>query len=212
MGSRTLDLIMEENITETTTESVMVTDTTVTISVPAHGACIKFNQSDPFKIGDKYGGIPLNLLTNTIGWSVLIIMFIFIRKNIVKKMGLSLAENLMTKHWCSVFFGRDNDPSEEIEESETSENSFNDEDENEEEVNIREDLPDTVAENRAISIREEDLEASAPLESAVSSRRSSIKSKRILTFHNCLFRSHPSSQLSGDTIRKCYRLWSHYPG
>ena len=29
------------------------------------GKCIKFNQSDPFHIGDKYGGIPLNLLTNS---------------------------------------------------------------------------------------------------------------------------------------------------
>ena len=37
------------------------------------GKCIKFNQSDPFHIGDKYGGIPLNLLTNTIGWTTLMV-------------------------------------------------------------------------------------------------------------------------------------------
>ena len=37
------------------------------------GTCIKFNQSDPFHIGDKYGGIPLNLLTNTIGWATLLV-------------------------------------------------------------------------------------------------------------------------------------------
>ena len=45
---------------------------------PSHGSCIKFNQSDPFQIGDKYGGIPLNLLTNLIGWIVLLVLFIFI--------------------------------------------------------------------------------------------------------------------------------------
>ena len=38
------------------------------------GKCIKFNQSDPFHIGDKYGGIPLNLLTNTIGWTTLMVI------------------------------------------------------------------------------------------------------------------------------------------
>ena len=37
------------------------------------GKCIKFNHSDPFHIGDKYGGIPLNLLTNTIGWTTLMV-------------------------------------------------------------------------------------------------------------------------------------------
>lgn len=38
------------------------------------GTCIKFNQSDPFHIGDRYGGIPLNLLTNTIGWAILLVI------------------------------------------------------------------------------------------------------------------------------------------
>ena len=41
--------------------------------VQGPGKCIKFNQSDPFHIGDKYGGIPLNLLTNTIGWTTLMV-------------------------------------------------------------------------------------------------------------------------------------------
>ena len=40
------------------------------------GTCLKFNQSDPFHIGDKYGGIPLNLLTNTIGWAILLVILL----------------------------------------------------------------------------------------------------------------------------------------
>jgi len=68
--------------------------------------CIKFNQSDPFHIGDRYGGIPLNLLTNFIGWSILIILFIFIRKNAVRAMGFRLASH--TLQWTQVFFGGDN--------------------------------------------------------------------------------------------------------
>ena len=68
--------------------------------------CIKFNPSDPFNIGDRYGGIPLNLLTNFIGWSILIILFIFIRKNAVRAMGFRLASN--TVQWTQVFFGGEN--------------------------------------------------------------------------------------------------------
>ena len=36
-------------------------------------SCIKSNQSDPFRIGNKYGGIPRNLLTNVIGWATLLV-------------------------------------------------------------------------------------------------------------------------------------------
>jgi hypothetical protein len=75
-----------------------------------NNTCIKYNQSDPFKIGDKYGGIPVNLVTNVIGWVVLIVLFVFIRKNAVKRMGIRFAtttvDSLMTAHWHSVFFGR----------------------------------------------------------------------------------------------------------
>jgi len=84
---------------------------------------IKFNQSDPFHIGDKYGGIPLNLLTNTIGWSVLIVLFVFIRKNSVQKVGRRLATSTvdtLTGQWQHVFFGRDNEPA-----VQPSDNDFN---------------------------------------------------------------------------------------
>merc|ERR1719318_2065769 len=71
----------------------------------SHGTCIKFNQSDPFHIGDKYGGIPLNLLTNCIGWTILMILFIMIRKNVVRTMGFRLATT--TIQWTQLFFGGD---------------------------------------------------------------------------------------------------------
>ena len=71
----------------------------------SHGTCIKFNQSDPFHIGDKYGGIPLNLLTNCIGWTILMILFIMIRKNVVRTMGFRLATT--TIQWTQIFFGGD---------------------------------------------------------------------------------------------------------
>jgi len=77
--------------------------------------CIKFNQSDPFHIGDRYGGIPLNLLTNFIGWSILIILFIIIRKNAVRAMGVRLASN--TLQWTQVFFGGDSQHEDDSEES-----------------------------------------------------------------------------------------------
>ena len=77
---------------------------------PSHGSCIKFNQSDPFQIGDKYGGIPLNLLTNLIGWIVLLVLFIFIRRNAVKRLVIRQAsttiDSLVATKWHSHFFGR----------------------------------------------------------------------------------------------------------
>lgn len=77
---------------------------------PSHGSCIKFNQSDPFQIGDKYGGIPLNLLTNLIGWVVLLLLFIFIRRKAVKKLVIRQAsttiDSLVATKWHSHFFGR----------------------------------------------------------------------------------------------------------
>ena len=77
---------------------------------PSHGSCIKFNQSDPFQIGDKYGGIPLNLLTNLIGWVVLLVLFVFIRRNAVKRLVIRQAsttiDSLVATKWHSHFFGR----------------------------------------------------------------------------------------------------------
>ena len=52
----------------------------------------RFNQSDPiFHIGDRYGGIPLNLCTNLLGSLVLMLLFLIIRKNAVKSVKASLA-------------------------------------------------------------------------------------------------------------------------
>ena len=70
-----------------------------------HGTCIKFNLSDPFHIGDKYGGIPLNLLTNFISWIILMILFIMIRKNVVRAMGFRIATTTIQRN--QVFFGGD---------------------------------------------------------------------------------------------------------
>ena len=35
--------------------------------------CLKYEASDPFKIGNKYGSIPANLLTNVAVWFVLMV-------------------------------------------------------------------------------------------------------------------------------------------
>ena len=63
-------------------------DEDLTLKVQHHfqgpGKCIKFNQSDPFHIGDKYGGIPLNLLTNTIGWTTLMVSRVYRKKYKIK--------------------------------------------------------------------------------------------------------------------------------
>ena len=59
--------------TTTTTTTTSDGDFSHRIQIQGPGKCIKFNQSDPFHIGDKYGGIPLNLLTNTIGWTTLMV-------------------------------------------------------------------------------------------------------------------------------------------
>ena len=99
---------MEENMLSTSESPAVVT------VAPSHGTCIKFNQSDPFQIGDKYGGIPLNLLTNLIGWIVLLVLFIFIRRNAVKRLVIRQAsiattatiDSLVATKWHNHFFGR----------------------------------------------------------------------------------------------------------
>ena len=101
----------EEIVTENLLSSVLSTSEAPVVTVaPQHGSCIKFNQSDPFQIGDKYGGIPLNLLTNLIGWIVLLVLFVFIRRNAVKRLVIRQAsttiDSLVATKWHSHFFGR----------------------------------------------------------------------------------------------------------
>ena len=96
---------IKENMLSTSESPAVVT------VAPSHGTCIKFNQSDPFQIGDKYGGIPLNLLTNLIGWIVLLVLFIFIRRNeamkrLVIRQASTTIDSLVATKWTSLFFGR----------------------------------------------------------------------------------------------------------
>ena len=70
----------------------------------------KQNQSDPFHIGDKYGGIPLNLFTNMLGSAAIIILFLVIRKNAVKKVGRRIANDTLdnVENVTMILFGRRN--------------------------------------------------------------------------------------------------------
>jgi len=54
------------------------------------------NQSDPFHIGNVYGGIPTNLITNAIGWLLLMILFIMIRKSAFKYMKVENIGHLLS--------------------------------------------------------------------------------------------------------------------
>ena len=113
-------MIEKEKMVENMLSSVESTSEApgvVTTVAPSHGSCIKFNQSDPFQIGDKYGGIPLNLLTNLIGWIVLLVLFVFIRRNSMKRAVIRQAsminrqasttiDSLVATKWHSHFFGR----------------------------------------------------------------------------------------------------------
>ncbi|XP_023327129.1 CSC1-like protein 2 [Eurytemora carolleeae] len=74
--------------------------------------CIVFNQSDPFKIGNRYGGIPVNLVTNLIGWTILILLFLLIRKSALRKVGKKVAKSTkdgvdVATRWTHIFFERD---------------------------------------------------------------------------------------------------------
>jgi len=72
-----------------------------------------FNQTDLFKIGSQYGGIPVNLLTNLVGWIILILMFLIIRKSTIRKVGKRVAKttidgvDAVTTKWTHIFFGRE---------------------------------------------------------------------------------------------------------
>ena len=54
------------------------------------------NKSDPYHLGNVYGGIPTNLITNYLGWMVLKIMFILIRKSAFKYLKLESIGDLFT--------------------------------------------------------------------------------------------------------------------
>jgi len=131
--------------------------------------CIRqANRTDPFQIGvDRYGGIPLNLLTNLIGWVILLVLFVFIRKNALKTMKLaaSTTGTAITTHWHSHFFARDNQPSVEVGEAveETSEEA------NEDEELVTNEVEDNVVVDKA--------------EPGSSRRSSQSKKPKILTFH-----------------------------
>ena len=81
--------------------------------IKTHVGCIKFNQSDPFHIGDRYAGIPLNLFTNLIGCIILLLMFLLIRKKVVRKISLELTSDTIdsmddvSTQWLHIFFGQD---------------------------------------------------------------------------------------------------------
>jgi hypothetical protein len=80
------------------------------------GSCIRFNQSDPFKIGNNYGGIPVNLVTNLIGWAILLILFFLIRKSTIRNVGRRVAKTTLdgvdsaVTTWTHIFFGGENTP------------------------------------------------------------------------------------------------------
>ena len=78
-------------------------------------SCIRFNQSDPFKIGNNYGGIPVNLVTNLIGWAILLILFFLIRKSTIRNVGKKVAKSTIdgvdaVTTWTHIFFGGENTP------------------------------------------------------------------------------------------------------
>ena len=57
---------------------------------------IRYSQSaDPFHIGDRYGGIPLNLFTNLIGSFVIVILFFIIRRSAAKRVGKRIANDTL---------------------------------------------------------------------------------------------------------------------
>ena len=67
----------------------------------------RLNQSDPFHIGDRYGGIPLNLCTNLLGSCVLLILFLVIRKNAVRSVRAKLSlESLDNVNITMLLFGK----------------------------------------------------------------------------------------------------------
>ena len=66
--------------------------------------CIANNRSDPFNIGVNYGGLPVNLLTNVIGWAVLMLLFILLhKKSAIRAVGRKVVGH---SFWLEAFFVR----------------------------------------------------------------------------------------------------------
>lgn len=85
------------------------------MAVEEQGSCIRLNQSDPFKIGNNYGGIPVNLVTNLICWAILIILFFIIRKSTIRNVGRKVAKTTIdgvdaVNTWTHIFFAGENTP------------------------------------------------------------------------------------------------------
>ena len=75
--------------------------------------CLKYYASDPFSVGHKYGSIPANLLTNTVVWLLLIVLFFIVHKNV---MGKLFSSSKKSTHWTEVLFRRQTSSSPEVEE------------------------------------------------------------------------------------------------
>ncbi len=78
-------------------------------------SCIRLNQSDPFKIGNNYGGIPVNLVTNLICWTILILLFFIVRKSTIRNVGRKVAKSTIdgvdaVTTWTHIFFAGENTP------------------------------------------------------------------------------------------------------
>ena len=70
-----------------------------------------YNQSDPFHVGDTWGGVPLNLLTNVLGSVIIILLFVVVRRNTVKKVGRKIATDTRenVENITMILFGRRRD-------------------------------------------------------------------------------------------------------
>ncbi|XP_023342328.1 CSC1-like protein 2 [Eurytemora carolleeae] len=56
-----------------------------------------FNSTDPFHIGNTYGGLPTNLVTNLIGWTFLMLLFVMVRKSAYKYIKLKRLERMSSE-------------------------------------------------------------------------------------------------------------------
>ena len=81
-----------------------------------------YNQSDPFHVGDTWGGVPLNLLTNVLGSTIIILLFVVVRRNTVRKVGRKIATDTKenVENITMILFGRrrDSDKINNVEEAE----------------------------------------------------------------------------------------------
>ena len=64
--------------------------------------CLQYAASDPFRVGHQYGSIPANLLTNTVVWLALLVLFFIIRKNVMGR----LINKTIGRHWTQAMFDK----------------------------------------------------------------------------------------------------------